>query len=179
MDYRFEGDFMQNPIWTNYLGERALQESDYTEVLSKVPIFSTLDKTDLALVEHIMHIRRYEKGEYIFHAGNPGVGMFIVDKGNVSVRTVDTQGHEIEIASLGEGTFFGEIALLDDTPRTASIVALNTCNMLIFFRPDLFDLMEKKPKLGISILTELGKLLITRIDSVRKKMLDKKSKGAE
>lgn len=167
--------FMKNPIWDNIYGERAESEKEnYIEILSKIPMFSKLNNKSLDLVEHIMHKRKYEKGEYIIKQGNPGVGMFIIERGSVGVTIMDELGNETQIATGSDGVSYGEIALLDDTPRTASVKALTTCNVLIFFRPDLFELMEKKPKIGASILYELGKFLIARIDKVKNQIVEKR-----
>jgi CRP-like cAMP-binding protein len=60
------------------------------------------------------------------------------------------------LAELSEGDFFGELALLDDSPRSATAVAQTPCRILCFFKPELLDLIERNPKLGSKILFKLA-----------------------
>jgi len=71
-----------------------------------------------------------------FWEGEPGVGMYIIKKGVLKIYKMSTDGKNEDLALLKDGDFFGELALLDDSPRSASAVAIEACHILGFFRPD-------------------------------------------
>ena len=86
--------------------------------------------------------------------------MYIILKGKVQVIYEPTQQ---VIAELFDGDFFGELALVDDSPRSATVIARMDCEMLGFFRSDLLDLIERKPKLGLAISLQLMSVISERL----------------
>jgi CRP-like cAMP-binding protein len=114
-------------------------------MLSKIPVFEKLDAKELRLVAGIVHRRQYTAGEYVFYQGDPGLGMYVVEKGKVGVVVSGHDGSSKEVAELDNGDFFGEIALLDESPRSASVVVKEDSHLIGFFRPDLFEIIEKTP----------------------------------
>jgi len=147
-------------MWGNIFRRQVKSETSIYSVLSKVPIFKDLSKKEIKAIERILHRRTYKAGEAIFHEGDPGVGMYIIEDGRVNI-TLGKQ--EKLLAVLSNGEFFGEIALLSETPRTASVVAVNESKMLGFFQPDLFGLMETDPKMGNKILHRLAQMIADRL----------------
>jgi len=88
--------------------------------------------------------------------------MYIIKQGRVRLtKTVNEE--EVTIAELGEGEFFGEMSLLEDFPRSARATAVEKTETLGIFRPDLFDLIERNPKLGSNILLKLSQRLANRL----------------
>ena len=147
-------------MWGNIFRRQAKPEDNIYTVLSKIPIFKDLSKKELKSIERILHRRTYHAGEVIFNEGDPGVGMYIIENGHVNI-VLGKQ--EKLLAVLSNGEFFGEIALLSDTPRTATAVAVNESKMLGFFQPDLFGLMETDPKIGNKILHRLAQMIADRL----------------
>ena len=147
-------------MWGNIFRRQVKSETSIYTVLSKIPIFKDLSKKELKAIERILHRRTYKSGEAIFHEGDPGVGMYIIEDGRVNI-TLGKQ--EKLLAVLSNGEFFGEIALLSDTPRTATATAVNESKMLGFFQPDLFGLMETDPKMGNKILHRLAQMIADRL----------------
>ena len=147
-------------MWGNIFRRQVKSETSIYTVLSKIPIFKDLSKKELKAIERILHRRTYKSGEVIFHEGDPGVGMYIIEDGRVNI-TLGKQ--EKLLAVLSNGEFFGEIALLSDTPRTAAATAVNESKMLGFFQPDLFGLMETDPKMGNKILHRLAQMIADRL----------------
>ena len=96
----------------------ALKSDEAITHLGAVPLFRGLSKKELQLIANLSKEQRYPKGAAIMEAGVPGHGLFIVVEGKASVHR-DGQ----EVASLKPGDFFGEIAMLDSGPRTATVVA--------------------------------------------------------
>lgn len=154
---------MENPIWGNGIFRKKKKEDDIFASLKKVPIFSDLTPKELAEVEKIVHRRRYKKDEPIIRMGDPGLGMYIIVKGLVEIVEEDKKAGRKTLAELADGSFFGDLALLDESPRSASAISLEDSDILGFFRPDFLDLLYRKPKLGIKILFALAKVIGERL----------------
>jgi CRP-like cAMP-binding protein len=99
-------------------------------------------------------------GEDIFIQGVPGAGMYIILEGEVSILV---EPENKEIALLKEGEFFGELALLDESPRSATARSKEGCTVLGFFQSDLFSLLERSPKLGAKIILRLARIIGERL----------------
>ena len=143
-------------LWANIFKHYNQADENTINVIRKIPIFEDLSGKDLREIERILHHRLYKKDELIFRQGDAGVGMYIIEKGEVAIR-LEPAG--IVVAELSNGEFFGELALLDDSPRSASAVAKTDCKMLGFFQPDLFGVIERNPRLGIKIVLRLAKII--------------------
>jgi CRP-like cAMP-binding protein len=151
-----------NVIWSNVfkLRSEGTRETQVTEILKKIPVFEDLTKRELGLIERILHRREYRKDEMIFREGEPGVGMYIIETGRVQI--IQESGKRI-LAELTNGEFFGELALLDESPRSATANATEPCNILGFFQPDLFGLIERNPQLGVKIVIRLARSIGERL----------------
>jgi len=147
-------------MWGNIFRRQVKSETSIYTVLSKIPIFKDLTNREIKAIERILHRRTYATGEIIFHEGDPGVGMYIIEEGHVNI-TLGKQ--EKLLAVLSNGEFFGEIALLSETPRTATAVSVNQSKMLGFFQSDLFGLLETDPKMGNKIMHRLAQMIADRL----------------
>ena len=154
---------MENSIWGNGIFKKKKKEDDIFAILKQVPIFSDLKPRELIEVEKIVHRRSYKKNETIIHAGDPGLGMYIIIKGSVEIIEEDEKTGKRSLANPSDGSFFGDMALLDEDPRSASAIALVDCEIMGFFRPDFLDLIYRKPKLGIKVLLALAKVIGERL----------------
>ena len=96
-----------------------MARADTTEHLRKVSLFSSLDRKELETLARLVKERRYPAGTTIVRSGETGHGLYVIMDGAVSVRKDGKT-----VARLGSGDFFGEIALLRDVPRTATVTAL-------------------------------------------------------
>ncbi|MBS4027653.1 MAG: cyclic nucleotide-binding domain-containing protein [Ignavibacteriales bacterium] len=147
-------------VWGNIFGKKEKVVRSIENVLINVPIFSTLQKRELRNVALIVHDRTYAPGEHIFYQQDPGLGMYVIKEGEVSIKL---ESPEKELARLKEGAFFGELALLDESPRSASAIAVTQCQLIGFFRPDLFKLVEKNPRTGLKIVLKLAEIIGERL----------------
>lgn len=154
---------MGNPIWEVVEFRKKTDKDDIFKVLKNVPIFSELSKKELHEVEEIIHRREYKKGEPVFRMGDPGLGMYIIINGMVNIVEENEKNEMKTLAVLKDGAFFGDLALLDEAPRSASAIADDSCDILGFFRPDFLDLLYRKPKLGIKILIALSRIIGERL----------------
>jgi CRP-like cAMP-binding protein len=128
-----------------------------------LPIFKNLTRTELTLVANMVHRRTYQPDEVVFLEGQPGTGMYVITSGEVTIALNYRREDEILLAHLKECEFFGEISLLDESPRSASAVAVGPTELIGFFRSDLMDLIEKNPRMGIKIMLGLAAVLVERL----------------
>ena len=159
-----------NAIWRNIFTGRHVRAGSTEELLSKVPAFSILNPRELREVGSIVHKREYRAEEPVFYQGDPGLGMYIIQEGEVSITIAGKDGHQRELVRLGEGDFFGELALLDESPRSANAICKTDCLLIGFFRPDLFELIEKKAHLGIKIVLKLAEIVAARLRNTDKEL---------
>jgi CRP/FNR family transcriptional regulator, cyclic AMP receptor protein len=132
------------------------------DVLAKIPVFESLKPKELRQVAAIVHRRQYQAGEYVVRQNDPGLGMYVIESGEVGVM-LEENGTTKQLAALCEGEFFGEIALLDESPRSATVIARSDAALIGFFRPDLFDIIEKSPSTGLKIVLRLAEMLGERL----------------
>lgn len=154
---------MPSSYWNNIFEKNGRHQINLDFVLKKVPFFSQLKKRELLEFKRILHHRYFKKGEIVFYEGEPGVGMYVIENGKIGIyKNFDDDTRE-ELALLRSGEFFGEMALLDESPRSAAALALENTSVLGLFRPDLFNLITRKPKLGNKILLKLAQMLAERL----------------
>jgi CRP/FNR family cyclic AMP-dependent transcriptional regulator len=152
-----------DPFWSNIFRRRDKEEADVFDVLKKVPIFQDLGRREFNKIESILHRRNWNADEGIINEGDPGVGMYIIVAGEVRITQVGEDGGQQQLATLTGGDFFGEQALLDESPRTASAYANETCRIIGLFRPDLLELIESNPRLGLKIVMRLSQMISVRL----------------
>jgi len=129
------------------------------ETLATVPLFGGLDGASLDSVAHGMRSRRFRRGETIFHLGDPGDALFIVASGIVKITLPSETGDEAILATLRPGDFFGELALLDGAPRSATAVALEPTETLVLPRDRFRDLISAQPAIRDALFAALAKEL--------------------
>ena len=149
-------------LWTPLPGLQAAPP-DAAEALRQVPLFAGLSKGELKKMARLLHQRTYQPGEVIFREGDPGAGMYVVQRGHVRIVIRLPDGSEKALATLEDKQFFGEMALLEDAPRSASAVAVDRTELLGFFQPDLESLIERDSRLGSRVLWNLAKLMAGRL----------------
>src|SRR4051794_6862828 len=111
------------------------------EALAAVPLFGGLDSAGLDNLVRGMRIRRFRRGETVFHVGDPGDALFIVMTGAIKITLPADTGDEAVLATLRPGDFFGELALLDGAPRAATAVAIEPTETYILARDSFRELI--------------------------------------
>ena len=155
-----EKSLPDDTLWSNIFRKETTVENNIYKVLSGIPIFQDLSRRELRLIERILHKRTYKQNEVLFHEGDPGVGMYIIEHGRVNI----TLGKDEKLlAVLADTEFFGEIALLSEIPRTATATSVTESSILGFFQPDLIDLMETNPKMGNKVVLRLAQMMADRL----------------
>ena len=156
-----------NNIWENIFKIRQKNADETDKILSNIPVFKDINQRDLRTIKRILHQREYRKDEVIFHQGDVGLGMYIIVSGTVEI--ISNPGDHL-LAELHEGDFFGELALLDDAPRSAAAIPRTPCTLLCFFKPELLDLINRNPKLGGKILFRLAWTIGERLKSTNQQL---------
>src|SRR3990172_2839971 len=95
-----------------------------TDVLRRVPLFNDLGDADLARFAEVAREREYPKNSVILFEDDPGDALYIVSSGQVKVVLIGEDGREVILSVLSDGDFFGEMALIDDEPRSAHVIAM-------------------------------------------------------
>ena len=157
----------EDSFWGNIFGKQAAPEERGRAALRKTPVFKDLSDRDLTVIERMLHRRQYDVGEIIFYQGDSGVGMYIIDDGEVEI--VHEPSGEV-LAILFAGDFFGEIALLNELPRSATARAKTRCGLLFFSQADLYKLLELNPQAGSKISLRLAKIIGKRLTSANEKI---------
>ena len=147
-------------LWSNIFKKGQKKEANIYTVLHRIPIFQDLSKKELKAVDRILHRRTYKDEEIIFNESEPGVGMYIIEKGKVNICV----GKKSKLlALLSDGDFFGEMALLLESPRTATAISDGPLKMLGFFQPEFLSLLETQPRTGNKILKRLAQMIAERL----------------
>ncbi|HEV2449212.1 MAG TPA: cyclic nucleotide-binding domain-containing protein [Thermoplasmata archaeon] len=115
-------------------------DASATAMLGKVPIFASLGEKVLRQLAAGAKDRRFGAGEKILTQGEKGIGLFLILEGKVEVRS-----KEKLLASLGPSQYFGEMALLDEEPRTADVVAIAPTRCLVISRWEFWGFLSDKP----------------------------------
>lgn len=150
-------------LWDNVFKARRENNGDILPLLGQIPIFARLRRSELRDIERLVHRRLFADGEVIFWEGEPGVGMYIVQQGEVGIYKEYGKHGQKELARLRPGDFFGEMALLEDDCRSATAVARGETRLFGVIHPDLFHLFRRKPQLGVKLLSALTDVLARRL----------------
>ena len=143
---------------------RSSPELDRIQFLKTVPFFNELSNWQLKKVSAIVFARAYEPSEMIFEQGQPGAAIFLIMEGQVGVE-IYKQGGITQLAVLEKGAFFGEMALLDEAPRSASARSLDGCKTLALYRNDLSRLSQSDPSTACHIYRALARIVGDRLRS--------------
>lgn len=127
--------------------------------LKRIPLFEGIDERDLVPLAEVAYVKIYQKGELICEKGGPGDALFITRSGKVRVFTTDEEEHEIALHVYGPGSFFGELALLDGLPRSASVAAMETSEILVLPRQEFMTQLEAHPHVILHIIAAITKRL--------------------
>lgn len=129
--------------------------NEEVELLRKIPLFAKIEPSKLKLLAFTSERLTYNDDQVVVHQGDMGDAAFIIIDGTASVR-INTDSGEIEVASLGKGDVVGEIAILCDVPRTATVQASSRLTVLKITKELFFRLVNEFPQISIEIMRELA-----------------------
>ena len=129
----------------------------HIQMLSQVPLFSGLNKRQLRAIADRLSTRTYTKDETIIEQGKGGQGLFILVNGKADAIRTQPEGEDVKVNEFKENDFFGELALLDEGLRTASVIATAEVSCLVLTRWDFKALLNSEPEMAVTMLEELAK----------------------
>jgi CRP-like cAMP-binding protein len=168
-DFSLFGGEVDNSLW-GYIFGPPRQKRELIELLRIIPAFEGLSANELITVERNLHIRNYKAKDIVFNEDMPGAALYIVKEGEVAIRKNVDNGNAMELAVIGERQFFGELALIDEIPRSASAVAKKDTTLIAFSKPDLDNIIERNPKLALKIIHNIARLVCKRLVKTNENM---------
>lgn len=123
--------------------------------LKNIELFEKLSDEELSTLESLAVTRSYPKNSVLINEGDQANAMYFIDSGKVRVYVSDDQGKEFILNTMGEGEYFGELSLLDDEKRSASVITTEKSTFSIIYKDDFTDAILKNPKLALSLLRNL------------------------
>jgi len=135
------------------------RKNEALDSLRTIPLFSSVRDDDLKSIASLLIERRFPKNKTIVEEGLPGDYMYVIREGRVKVTKLSGDGREKILEMLEEGSFFGEMSLLDSAPRSASVKALTDVRILALSRNDFLAVLRRSPDLALAVITELTQRL--------------------
>ncbi|NWF36828.1 cyclic nucleotide-binding domain-containing protein [Mariprofundus sp. KV] len=132
------------------------------ELLQSMPVFGGVSREGLEFLMQRASLLNLEKGEFFFHEGDPAVSMFVVESGVVAALKL-RDGQELVARELGQGDCFGEMALLDLYPRSASVIARTRCRAIEISQVSLFALHQENLEQFTIIQMNIGREISRRL----------------
>lgn len=131
--------------------------------LKSLVLFQDLGDRDLGVLAKALHSRTYHAGEVVFKEGDIGRALFILESGKVTLSRASGDGASQVIHTLQPGEFFGEMALLEQLPRTASAEAAERCQIMLLYKSRMEALLHGQPRIGVAVMSRLAQLLSARL----------------
>lgn len=123
-----------------------------------------MSELEFNAVTAFLERRRFEKGSQIFREGDPGQEMYIVLSGRVSAVVTQSDGSKRKVYEFGPGRFFGEMAVIESAPRSASCTALEDCDLLVLQGLDFYRLVFEHPMIALKLLSAIGSVMTSWLD---------------
>ncbi len=127
--------------------------------LRRVPLFSGLTEQQLDALAAGSARRSYPKGRTIVSEGEPSQSMYILLAGRAKVQRSDSEGKEVILAVLSSGEFFGEMSLIDDAPRSASVITLEPCEFMAVSKEAFKAMLVQSPEVTMAVMRGLVRRL--------------------
>ena len=132
---------------------------DAIALLRSIPLFEDLSEDDLTALAYALVPRSFDAGTMIFSQGDSGSSMYIVESGDVNIHLSGEGSQRISLKDAARGEYFGELALFDDKPRSASALATTDAVLLELQRATLEDYLDRRPRAAMAILRTMSERL--------------------
>jgi CRP-like cAMP-binding protein len=147
-------------------------EEETRSFLINLPIFSSFNVDELSVFARHMSFIHLQRGEYLFVEGDQGTFMGFVVNGVLEVQKRSDTGENIILARLTKGSSIGEMALIDKSPRSATVIAKQPTTMVTLTDKGFEILAEKYPPLGIKVIQKIARLLSLNMRRTSSKLAD-------
>lgn len=135
-------------------------------LLKKVPLFNGLSERQLKMLSGSFVTRNFADGEEMVKQGEGGVGIFVIVSGKAEAIREKANGDKISVNTFGTADFFGELALLNEGPRTATVIARSNLECLVLPRWDFISLLKEDADMAVSVAQELASHFRSTLDSM-------------
>jgi len=139
----------------------------HKQAIKNVPLFSDLTDQELGFLAVSGSRRKFPAKNVVFQEGEPGEVLLIILSGKVKVFLSGKDGQEFILTLLGPGNFFGEMAILESAPRSASVITMEPCEFLLLSQKDLMALLKKHATIALKILKNLSQRLRKANEQIR------------
>ncbi|MGH2516878.1 MAG: Crp/Fnr family transcriptional regulator [Ktedonobacterales bacterium] len=136
-----------------------IDATEQGKTLAQVAIFAGLDADGLHELASAARRRTFRGGEVIFHRDDPGQVLYVIRTGKVKIYITSPDGQEVSLAVFGPGDYFGELALLDGQPRSASAVAIEPAETYALQRTDFINAVMHHPRIAVQVMNVLSRRL--------------------
>jgi CRP/FNR family transcriptional regulator, cyclic AMP receptor protein len=136
-----------------------MRSAEVVELLGGVPVFSTLEQSDLERIAQVAVPRRFEPGEVVFREGDASDTCYVVREGRMRATRSHRDGRAITLATFGRGDIFGELALFEDERRSATVEAIEPTSVVAVLGPDMRRLMSEHASISARLVIALGRRL--------------------
>ena len=167
-------------LWSSHPFRKNKEKELILGTLKSNFLFTSLTSSELSIIEQLIHVRKYNVGEDVFHQNQPGNGVYIIINGRVCIevekdlvesKTGVQKKETAMLATLNGGDFFGERALLeDDSIRGATAKVMESSLIIAFFKPDLLELMKNRPAISSKICYKLAQIMNQRLDEAAEEL---------
>jgi CRP/FNR family cyclic AMP-dependent transcriptional regulator len=151
-------DNRKHPLWQNLFRKPGDRITEVTELWMDTPLFEDIPHHKCRELVKDMHPRQFKQGDKVFNSGDIGISVVLIRHGRVEICA----GEKL-LAELGEGDFFGEVALIIDEPRTADAIATEDSELIFFLRSDLEEWIQRSPKHGAQFMLNIARVLAARL----------------
>jgi CRP/FNR family transcriptional regulator len=135
------------------------RSADVVELLGRVPVFSTLERSDLERIAEVAVPRSFEPGQAVFREGDASDTCYVVREGHARAIRTHGDGRMITLATFGPGDIFGELAMFEDEHRSATVEAIEPTSVVGVLGPDMRRLMSEHPEISTRLVIALGRRL--------------------
>jgi CRP-like cAMP-binding protein len=137
----------------------ATRSSEVVDLLARVPVFATLEHSDLERIAQLAVPRNFEPGQAVFREGDQSDTCYIVREGHARAVRSHADGRTITLATFGPGDIFGELAMFEDERRSATVEAIEPISVVAVLGPDMRRLMIEHPEISTRLVVALGRRL--------------------
>jgi len=130
-----------------------------TTVLRTVPLFAGFPEEQLRMLAAAVNRRNVPRGTIVIVEGDPTDSLYIIISGRLKVMMSDTEGKEVILAMLGPGEFFGEMGLIDDSPRSATVMAVEPCELITLAKKDFKKFLAEHFEMAMTVMRGLVRRL--------------------
>jgi CRP/FNR family transcriptional regulator, cyclic AMP receptor protein len=129
------------------------------ELLSRIDLFSELTPEELTAVSQVAQVHKLPRDTVVFDTGDPADAVYVVASGKVNIVVTSSEGKELILAVLGAGQVFGEMGLLDSSPRSAAVTTATAVELLVINRDEFHRMLDTQPQISRKLLTMLAQRL--------------------